>query len=134
MLCDNIKYADINLEKSIIMKKQPELTTKTKKALQDSFWDIYCIKKIEHITVKEITEKAGYNRGTFYVYFNDIYDVLSQIESYLLSYIETIPSSITIEMIDPKTLIEQFSTMYEKNAEYLCILLSENGEIGRAHV
>ena len=28
------------------------------------------------ITVKEITDLAGYNRGTFYTYFSDVYEVL----------------------------------------------------------
>ena len=47
------------------MKKQPAITEQTKQNLMDAFWSYYARKKIEQITVKQITEKAGYNRGTF---------------------------------------------------------------------
>ena len=61
------------------MKKQPEITVQTKQNLTDAFWQIYCTKRIDKITVRDITTKAGYNRGTFYEYFRDVYDVLEQI-------------------------------------------------------
>ena len=47
------------------MNKQPHITTQTKQNLIDAFWALYCEQRIEKITVKEITNKAGYNRGTF---------------------------------------------------------------------
>lgn len=40
-------------------------------------------KSIEHITVKEICERAHVNRSTFYAHFTDIYDMLEQMESHL---------------------------------------------------
>ena len=52
------------------MKKQPELTAQTKENLMEAFWQIYCEKRIEKVTVKEITAKAGYNRSTFYRVFH----------------------------------------------------------------
>ena len=70
------------------MKKQPEITKQTKQNLSDAFWQIYCEKRIEKITVKDITTKAGYNRSTFYEYYTDVYDVLEQIESSVLPDIE----------------------------------------------
>lgn len=66
------------------MKKQSEVTAQTKQNLVGAFWSLYCEKRIEKITVKEITLKAGYNRGTFYEYFTDVYDVLEQIEKSLI--------------------------------------------------
>lgn len=38
------------------MKKQPEITKQTKQNLADAFWQIYCKKRIEKITVKDITD------------------------------------------------------------------------------
>ncbi|WP_277408818.1 TetR/AcrR family transcriptional regulator [Lacrimispora xylanisolvens] len=70
------------------MIKQPEITMQTRKNLADAFWQIYCEKRIEKITVKEITTKAGYNRSTFYEYYTDVYDVLEQIEASVLPDIE----------------------------------------------
>jgi AcrR family transcriptional regulator len=63
----------------------------TKQNLIDAFWALYCEKRIEKITVKEITQKAGYNRGTFYEYFTDIYDVLNQIEESLIPTLDELP-------------------------------------------
>lgn len=66
------------------MKKQPEVTAQTRKKLMDAFWDIYYEKGMQHTTVGAITKSAGYNRGTFYEYFTDIYDLLGQLEDDLL--------------------------------------------------
>ncbi|GAB3064670.1 TetR/AcrR family transcriptional regulator [Salinicoccus sesuvii] len=48
----------------------------TRKNLLDAFWSLYIEKPIEKITVRDITDLAGYNRGTFYTYFSDVYEVL----------------------------------------------------------
>jgi len=48
------------------MKKQPEITEKTKQSFISVFCELYCQKPIEKITVQEIANKSGYNRSTFY--------------------------------------------------------------------
>jgi AcrR family transcriptional regulator len=70
------------------MKKQPEITAQTRENLIQAFWGLYRQKKIEHITIKNITTRAGYNRSTFYEYFVDIYDLLNQFEDSLLEYLK----------------------------------------------
>ena len=49
------------------MKKQPHITEQTKNNLRIAFWSLYAQKPIEKISIKEITELAGYNRGTFFI-------------------------------------------------------------------
>lgn len=71
------------------MSKRPHITETTRKNLIDAFWKLYQTKDIEHISVKEITDIAGYNRGTFYLYFKDIYDVLENVESDVLNTMNT---------------------------------------------
>ena len=71
------------------MKKQPEITAQTRERLIEAFWSLYREKKIEQITIKQITDLAGYHRSTFYEYFVDIYDVLNQLEDDLLGYFKT---------------------------------------------
>lgn len=65
------------------MNKQPEITDATRNAFIQVFCKYYAIRPIEKITVKEITQDAGYSRTTFYNYFNDPYDLLNYIESEL---------------------------------------------------
>lgn len=72
------------------MKKQPQITEQTKANLKDAFWKLYTEKPIEKISIKEITDLAGYNRGTFYLYYKDVYDIFSQIEDELLDKIKTV--------------------------------------------
>jgi AcrR family transcriptional regulator len=66
------------------MKKQPEVTARTRQKLVDAFWELFETKRIEKISIGAITKKAGLNRGTFYEYYTDIYDLLEQQEQELL--------------------------------------------------
>ena len=54
------------------MNKRPELTEQTKRNLRTAFWSLYAQKPLEKISVREITALAGYNRGTFYLYYQDV--------------------------------------------------------------
>ena len=92
---------------------------------------MYCEKRIEKITVREITQKAGYNRGTFYEYFTDVYDVLEQIEESLIPTLDELPR-ITIgedDMGMPMGMpIDMFIKLYEQNSKYYSVLLGDNGD------
>lgn len=109
------------------MKKKPELTAQTRKKLMDSFWELYCDKKIEKISIKEITDNAGYYRSTFYEYFTDIYDVLNQFEVDLILYLkENVHNSLDINRSED--IVKTLANMYELKGEYLSVLLGENGD------
>ena len=73
------------------MRKQPQITAQTRENLIEAFWSLYCENRIETITVKEISNRAGYNRGTFYEYFSDVYDVLGEIEKSLIPSLDELP-------------------------------------------
>jgi AcrR family transcriptional regulator len=115
------------MEQEENMKKQPELTAQTKQNLIDAFWCLYCEKRIEKITVKEITQKAGYNRGTFYEYFTDVYDVLEQIEEALIPEIHELPP-ISVPNQNMGMPLDMFMTLYEQNSKYYSVLLGDNGD------
>ena len=109
------------------MRKQPEITAQTREKLIEAFWAFYCEKKIEHITIKEITDKAGYHRSTFYEYFVDIYDVLDQLEASLLKHIE----NNVLDRLDGELsvdLAQNIANIYDEKGEYLSVLLGENGD------
>jgi len=109
------------------VKKQPEVTAQTRQNLIDAFWLLYCEKRIEKITVKEITQKAGYNRGTFYEYFTDVYDVLEEIERSLIPTLEELPP-IDMPSSSMEMPLGMFMTLYEKNSKYYSVLLGDNGD------
>ena len=62
------------------MKKQPEKTAQTKQSMIDAFWVIAKKRGLINVTISEITKYADLNRGTFYVYFSDMKDLLAQAE------------------------------------------------------
>lgn len=77
------------------MKKQPERTAMTRNILISTFIELSKQKAVDKITVAELSQKSGYNRSTFYQYFNDTQHLLACIEDDLLLYIkETIISRI----------------------------------------
>ena len=57
----------------------------TKENIKSAFWNLYKEKQIGKITVSELCKIAGYHRSTFYEYYQDIYDVLEEIESELIT-------------------------------------------------
>lgn len=72
------------------MKKQPEITERTRQIFVDAFCELYTQKPIEKISVQELTKKAGYNRSTFYLYFSDLYELREYVENDLIEFIKYI--------------------------------------------
>ena len=109
------------------MHKQTKIAEQTKQNLIEAFWSIYLTKRIDKITVKEITSKAGYNRGTFYEYFQDIYEVLEVIENLSLPTFDELPPLIDVNTNSP-TFISSFMELYQEKYKYYNHLLGDNGD------
>ena len=109
------------------MRKQPERTAKTKRALVDAFWTLYEETPIEKITVRQITESAGVYRSTFYEYFSDVYAVREFIEKDILDAYEVLVNKATgINSLDEgMALLIDF---YSNNAKYLAVLWGPHGD------
>lgn len=106
------------------MRKQPEVTEATRKAIVDAFCIISREKPIERVTIQEIARKAGYNRCTFYQYFKDAYDLLDYIENMVLSQIkENFERNITQENFN-KSFFAAFTRIHQEQATYFDLLLS----------
>ncbi len=65
-------------------KKENQRTKLTKTLLKNSLIDLMHKKSINKITVKELCENADINRSTFYLYYNDQFSLLEEIEEELL--------------------------------------------------
>ena len=109
------------------MNKQPEVCERTKANLLEAFWKVYNKKPLYKVTIKEITDKAGYNRSTFYQYFSDINDILEYGENILMNEILQYLNS-TIENLNSKDVITKASEVYEKYGYYLSKLLGPTGD------
>ena len=56
---------------------------KTKALLQQGLIRLMREKDVKDISVKELSDLADINRGTFYLHYSDIYDMLAQLEDQL---------------------------------------------------
>ncbi|MDZ5472359.1 TetR/AcrR family transcriptional regulator [Bacillus sp. 31A1R] len=114
------------------MKKNPTITAQTKQNLIDAFWELYCTKRIEKITIKEISARAGYNRSTFYEYFSDVYDVLDQMENNLIAKLQELPLQ---QLSSPNETFpfEAIFNLYSQHSKYLVVLLGEHGDPAFQH-
>lgn len=107
------------------MKKQPEITAKTREAIIKAFCSVAKEKPIEKVTVKEITELAGYNRATFYRYFTDVFNIQEYIEK---TIINELLAKAKIKLDTKKfddTFFNLFLEMYEINRDKLMVLLND---------
>ncbi|WP_042204248.1 TetR/AcrR family transcriptional regulator [Paenibacillus camerounensis] len=63
---------------------------RTRTLLRTVMLDLASEKPLETITVKELTETAGLNRGTFYLHYQDIHDFYEQYKNEVLEQYESI--------------------------------------------
>lgn len=57
---------------------------RTRKDLVQAFWELYQTTDLEDITVKRVTQRAGYYRTTFYKYFDSIDDIMHYVHQSMM--------------------------------------------------
>lgn len=109
----------------VMRVKKQEISEKTKESLKRAFWHLYTKKELDKITVKELCDIAGYNRGTFYLYYKDIYDIFNCIENELLNATAKILNTATENTeLDFSKHMSMIMEMAQKYSAYVSVLLS----------
>ena len=57
---------------------------RTKKLLKEALTDLLLERDLKQITVTDLVDRADLNRGTFYLHYRDIYDLLNEMADTLL--------------------------------------------------
>ncbi len=108
------------------MKKQPEITDATREALITAFFQLARTKNINQITIREITTLAGYNRTTFYRYFEDVYALMEYAEDdFLRQTKDAMEQRCREDGSGERQFFETLIRCFHENADRVCILLSE---------
>ena len=104
---------------------------KTRRQLKECLTRLLKEKKIQDITVRELAEMADINRGTFYLHYKDVFDLLEQTETELLGKLNTvIQKHRAEELLDrPFNIFHEVYTLVYENASLVEILLGENGDL-----
>lgn len=104
---------------------------KTRRILRECLTRLLKEKKIQDITVRELADMADINRGTFYLHYKDVFDLLEQIEQELTEELEDILEHHSVdELLSRPSLL--FSDLYptvQENADIITILIGENGDL-----
>ncbi len=113
-------------------KKNDYRTRVTKMLIRKAFTDLMQQKPIQSISIKELCEKAGINRGTFYSHYKDIYDLLEQTESIMADEIrQALTPLFDAPKSDSRMLPDVITGIFQclqKNADICAITLGPYGD------
>jgi AcrR family transcriptional regulator len=104
---------------------------RTKKLLMRSLTKLMTEKKINKITVTELTELADVNRSTFYLYYRDIYDMIDKIETEMFEEFNLQLKKLYISDPNRENTLSFFVFVFEfvrENADICKILLGQDGD------
>lgn len=106
-----------------------KIKLKTPEILKDAFWQLYSEKDINKIRIVEITDLAGYNRGVFYSYYKNIYEMFDAIEREIMLEIKEISHLIQSFIMDETYNQDKLAVIinnYKKNEKYLKVLFTKS--------
>lgn len=103
---------------------------KTKSQLRQALTTLLLKKSFSEITVREISELADVNRGTFYTHYRDTADLLYQLENAFLDKLRDINVTVIRQDWEEATYVyleEVFVLCYD-NADIYTALVRNNGD------
>lgn len=105
---------------------------KTKRQLRLALMKLMAEKSVKDISVRELAAIADINRGTFYIHYKDVYDLLASLEDELAEGLDRrVPPGTMPKDSEGKTypyLMELYQYI-EQNADLCHVLLGKNGDI-----
>lgn len=106
------------------MNKFEIKSQKTRALLIEAFWALTKEKELPKVKIKDVTDRAGFYRSTFYLHFTDICDLLDKEENLLVDkWKDKIQS--TANTATPEELLRTLSDYYVENGDKVFTLLRE---------
>lgn len=104
---------------------------KTQKLLKQTLTTLMEQKELRTITVRELTDLANINRGTFYLHYLDIYDMIDQFEDEIVQDLLEIVeknSPISADYYILPVLLQVIEYLY-KDMHFCKAMLGKNGDL-----
>lgn len=105
---------------------------KTRALLLQGLIQLMGQKDIKDISVKELSDLVDINRGTFYLHYSDIYDMLRKIEDELFTEFNEILNRNFTEnfcILPPKTVLLEIFTLLGKNRNMARVMIGPHGDM-----
>jgi len=100
---------------------------KTKKQLKQGLAVLLSQKPVNTITVREISDLVDINRGTFYLHYRDIFDMMEQIENEMIEELNR-ALEMKLEKDKPLPLLDVIFGYIAENADISLALFGPNGD------
>lgn len=113
------------------MKKQDQRTRLTRMLIRQALTTLLHQKPIQSISIRELCELAGINRGTFYSHYEDIYDLLNQLEQEMLEDFQKALAPLLAEPGNDLTPLRITAGIFEctrENSDLCSVMLGPNGD------
>lgn len=99
---------------------------RTKKLIRKGLTELAQEKSIDKITVKELTEHIDINRGTFYLHYSDIENLVESIQEEIFVSFRRILDGVTVErmMQESGEIFFEFCNFLNQNSDICAVLLA----------
>ena len=104
-------------------KKEDRRIVMTKRMLKTALIELLKKKDIYHISIRELCEQADVNRTTFYKYYGSQFDLLTDMENDILSFIN---KAIQHNAPDYEKIILDACKCLEENLEFFRLIVNNN--------
>ena len=104
---------------------------KTRRQLRECLITLLKEKKVQDITVRELTDMADLNRGTFYLHYKDVFDLLEKTDAELQEdFNQLVCKHDAVDLKQrPSVIFNEIYYLVYDNADLIEILLGENGDL-----
>ena len=113
------------------VSKDNRSTRRTRSSIREALTGMRALKPVGKITVQELIDRANICRTTFYAHYEDIYDLLSEVENDILSEIREGLEGLDqapIRVEEQYPAIEAVVAVYAKHEKLIRLLNGPNGD------
>lgn len=112
-------------------KKTDRRVRKTRTLLQQSLIRLMEEKELQDISVKELADLADINRGTFYLHYTDIYDMLHKIEDELfIEFNDILDRNLDrgAQLATHRTVLAEVFSFLERHRDMARVMMGPHGD------
>lgn len=95
---------------------------KTKAAIREAFLSLLKKKRAEEITVTELAKEANIERKTFYLHYNNIGDIIDEIET---TVVEMIAEGTKGLSVDSREFFAALTGIMSENFDYFSLIMQD---------